>query len=360
MFLDRFLKRSKGAIGIDIGSSSVKIMELKQTKKGFALTNFGMAPLPEEAIVEGALMNSNAVEEKIRDIITASKITAKYATICVSGHSVIIKKITLPFMSKDELKESIQWEAEQYIPFDIKDVNIDAQILDNSDPASGKMDVILVAAKSDLVNDYSAVIRNAGLEPTIVDVAAFALQNSFEQNYGINPHDAIVLVNIGAASTNINIISKGKSVFTRDLNVGGKNYTEEIQKQMNISYEQAEALKISGNTEDASEKTDTLIPQEVGSIIKAVSESVGAELQRTIEFYLQSAQDETISTIYLSGGTARIYGLSDVIENRLKVQAAIMNPLKNIAIDEEFDVKFLESISPMLSICSGLAMRGME
>jgi type IV pilus assembly protein PilM len=319
MFLDKFLNRGRGLIGIDIGSSSVKIMELKQTRKGYDLINFGMAPLPQEAIVEGALMNSNAVEEKIREIISAGKISSRYVATSVSGHSVIIKKITLPQMSKEELDESIHWEAEQYIPFDIKDVNMDAQILDNSDSASGKMDIILVAAKSDLVNDYSAVIKNSGLEPVIIDVAAFALQNSYEQNYGINPQDTVVLVNIGASSTNMNIISRGKSIFTRDLNIGGKNYTEEIQKQMNISYEQAEALKISGNTESQGDKTDTLIPQEVGSIIKSVSESVGSELQRTIDFYLQSAQDEAISTIYLSGGTARIYGLVEAIENRLKI-----------------------------------------
>src|SRR6266545_7360443 len=181
------MAKSKLAVGLDIGSSSVKLVQLRERKGGYALHAFGVAKLPPETIVDGALMNSAAVVQAIQDLFAEHKVRTKEVAIGVRGHSVIIKKIALPRMLQEELDDSIQWEAEQYIPFDVKDVHIDTQILTPEADAAGQMDVLLVAAKKDMINDYTSVCAEAGLLPTVVDVAAFAVQNAYEANYDLSP-----------------------------------------------------------------------------------------------------------------------------------------------------------------------------
>src|SRR3954465_2511403 len=195
------MAKSKLALGLDIGASSVKLVQLKEAKRGYVLEAFGVAPLPPQPIVEGALMTPGAIVEAIRQLISQYKLKSREVAIGVSGHSVIIKKISMPRMTQDELEESIQWEAEQYIPFDVKDVNIDVQILTapDQDTGAGQMDVLLVAAKKDMINDYTSVVAEAGLIPVVVDVDAFAVQNAFEVNYDVPRSETVVLVNAGAS-----------------------------------------------------------------------------------------------------------------------------------------------------------------
>ena len=224
---------SKSVVGLDIGSSSVKAVELSRRgrSKEFELTHLGVAPMPAEAIVQGAFLNSSAIVEAIREAIEKAKIRTKNVAAAVSGHSVIVKKVSLPAMTRDELDEQIRWEAEQYIPFDVNEVNLDFQIL-NGGGGEGQMEVLLVAAKKDLVDDYVQVIREAGLVPAAIDVAAFAVENAFEANYDVRPDEVVALVNIGAQVVNINIISNGAPAFTRDITTAGNQYTEEIQKAL--------------------------------------------------------------------------------------------------------------------------------
>jgi type IV pilus assembly protein PilM len=236
------MAKGKLAVGLDIGSSSVKVILLKEHRRrghlGYALQSFGMKPLPPEAIVDGALMNSTAIVQAIQELMAELRVKQREVAIGVSGHSVIIKKIAMPRMSQEELEESIQWEAEQYIPFDVKDVNIDTQILaQEANDATGQMDVLLVAAKKDMINDYTTVVSEAGLSPVVVDVDAFAVQNMFDVNYEAPTSDTVVLINAGASVININIVSRGVTTFTRDVTIGGNQFTEEIQKQLNVSYE---------------------------------------------------------------------------------------------------------------------------
>jgi type IV pilus assembly protein PilM len=347
------MAKSKLAVGLDIGSSSVKLVQLKEKRGGFALEAFGSAPLPPEAIVDGALMNSSAIVSAIQDLVAQQKLKAKEVAIGVRGHSVIIKKISMPRMSQEELDESIQWEAEQYIPFDVKDVNIDTQILTPDGDAAGQMDVLLVAAKKDMINDYTAVCTEAGLTATVVDVDAFAVQNAYEANYDANPNDTVVLINVGAAVTNINVISRGVTTFTRDVTMGGNAFTEEIQKQLNISYDEAEALKVGGQGE-----TDAVVPQEVERVIQGVADQMGGEIQRSLDFYAATAADARISKVYLSGGTARIPALFKVIEARAGVAVEILNPLKNIEIDNrKFDPATLLAAAASAAVSVGLALR---
>ncbi len=345
---------SKLAVGLDIGSSSVKLVQLKERKGGYALQAFGAAPLPPEAIVDGALMNSAAIVQAIQELVAQHKVKAKEVAIGVRGHSVIIKKISLPRMSQEELDESIQWEAEQYIPFDVKDVNIDTQILTPAGDAAGQMDVLLVAAKKDMINDYTSVCAEAGLTATVVDVDAFAVQNAFEASYPADGDGAVVLMNVGAAVTNINIVSRGVTTFTRDVTIGGNAFTEEIQKQLNISYDEAEALKVGGQGE-----SDAVVPQEVERVIQQVADQMGGEIQRSLDFYASTAPgDGRIGRAYLSGGTARIPALFKVIEARAGVPVEVLNPFKNIEIDNrKFDPAVIVAAAPSAAVGVGLALR---
>jgi type IV pilus assembly protein PilM len=314
-----------------------------------------MKPLPPEAIVDGALMNSTAIVQAVQELMSELKVKNKDVAIGVSGHSVIIKKIQMPRMSQEELEESIQWEAEQYIPFDVKDVNIDTQILDGGgNDATGQMDVLLVAAKKDMINDYTTVVSEAGLSPVVVDVDAFAVQNMFSVNYDLPEKETVVLINAGASVVNINIIANGVTVFTRDVTIGGNQFTEEIQKQLNVSYEEAEALKIGGNRADA----DAVVPQEVERVLSSVAEQVAGEIQRSLDFYAGTAADSNFSKVYLSGGTAKIPALFKTIEARTGVPVEILNPFRKIEVDNrKFDPAFIMDVAPMAAVAVGLALR---
>jgi type IV pilus assembly protein PilM len=347
------MAKGKLAVGLDIGSSSVKLVQLKEKRGGFALHAFGTAPLPPEAIVDGALMNSSAIVQAIQELVASQKLKVKDVAIGVRGHSVIIKKISLPRMTQEELDESIQWEAEQYIPFDVKDVNIDTQILTPGGDAAGQMDVLLVAAKKDMINDYTSVCAEAGLTATVVDVDAFAVQNAFEVNYDGAAEEAVVLINVGASVTNVNILARGVTTFTRDVTMGGNAFTEEIQKQLNISYDEAEALKVGGQGE-----TDAVVPHEVERVIQGVADQLGGEIQRSLDFYASTAPGSAISRVYLSGGTARIPALFKVIEARAGVPVEVLNPFKNIEIDNrQFDPAVILAAAPAAAVGVGLALR---
>jgi type IV pilus assembly protein PilM len=347
------MAKGKLAVGLDIGSSSVKLVQLREKKGGYALQCFATSKLPPETIVDGAIMNSAAVVQAIQDLVAGQKMKAKEVAIGVRGHSVIIKKIALPRMSQEELDDSIQWEAEQYIPFDVKDVHIDTQILTPEGDAAGQMDVLLVAAKKDMISDYTSVCAEAGLTATVVDVDAFAVQNAYEASYEAAQGETVVLINVGAAVTNVNIIANGTTTFTRDVTMGGNSFTEEIQKQLNIPYDEAEALKVGGQSD-----TDAVVPQEVERVIQGVAEQLAGEIQRSLDFYAATAADNRITRVYLSGGSARIPALFKVLEVRAGVPVEILNPFKAIEIDNhKFDPMVLTQAAAGAAVAVGLALR---
>jgi len=345
----------KGVIGLDIGSSSIKVAELKETKKGYGLVNFGVAPLPPEAIVDGALMNSAAIVEAIQTLINERKIKTKEVVTSVSGQSVMIKKIPLPAMTEQELEDQIQWEAEQYIPFDINDVNLDFQILKPGDD-QGNMEVLLVAAKKDIINDHLAVITEAGLIPVVMDIDAFALENMYEINYQIMENEVLAVVNIGASVINIAVTKNGQYMFSRDVSSGGKLFSEEIQKQLSVSYEEAEMLKLGGSTGKDSEE---VMRREVSTVIKSVSEQLSGEIARSLDFYQASAAEEHINKIWLGGGSCRIPGLAEAIQEKQNIPVEIVDPFRNIDRNpKQFDPGYLEQeIGPQAAVVIGLATR---
>src|SRR4030043_1523123 len=239
--------KKKMVLGLDIGTSAVKFADLKDTGKGYQVENMGLTPLPPETIVDGSLMDATTVVEAIGQLISHYKIKKRDVAVSLSGHSVIVKKITLPKMTESELEENIVVEAERYISFDINDVNIDFQILSSPEKDMGEhMEVLLVAAKRDLIEDYINVVKEAGMSPMIIDIDSFALQNVYELNYPLEIGDLVALCDIGASIMKVNIVRGGKWLFTREISIGGNLYTEEIQKELSVNFEEAENLKLGG------------------------------------------------------------------------------------------------------------------
>jgi type IV pilus assembly protein PilM len=342
----------KGVVGLDIGTSSVKALELKETSRGYQLVNFAVNPIQPQAVVDGAIMDANAIIESITQLFRDTKIRNRNVVMGISGHSVIVKKISLPEMSAEELEESIHWEAEQYIPFDIDDVSLDFEILETSSPTEeGKMDVILVAVKRDKIDEATSLVIQAGLTPVVVDLEAFALQNAYEINYEIEVGKNVALIDVGAGVMNINVIQEGVSVFTRDISVGGNQYTEALQKELNVSYDQAESIK-KGDIVEGVDQAQVL------PVIEAVSDNLAMEIQRSFDFFRATASEREIQKIVLSGGTARIRGLDEFISQRLGVPVIINNPFQNIKFSEKrFDPSYIMDIAPTAAVVVGLALR---
>ena len=339
-------------MGLDIGSSAIKLVELKPRKAGeFSLVRLGVEPLSPEAIVDGTIMDSSLVVDAIHKLSQDTKVKNTNFATSLSGHSVIIKKIQLPATPPDELAESIQWEAEQYIPFDINDVRLDYVVLSEGEAGRDTMEVLLVAVKRDKVNDYVSVISQAGKTPALVDVDAFAVQNAYEVSYDLDPVKVVALVNMGAAVTNINVLARGQSVFWRDISFGGNQFTESLQREFNLSFEAAEALK-------RGETVDGVGPSEARPVLDSVSEEMSEELFKTFDFFAATASEGSIDELVLSGGCALTPNLVQVLRDRFSVPAELMNPLRRIhSRESDFDPVWLDSIAPMLAVSIGLAIR---
>ena len=344
-------RKKKGVIGLDIGSSSIKLVELMEGKNGLGLQSLGIAPLPPEAIVDGALMDSVTIIDAIRELITHSKTKTTDVITSVSGHSVIVKKISLPYMTEAELEESIQWEAERYIPFDINDVNIDFQILGSGPENPEAMDIVLVAAKKDIINDYVSVIIESGLNPVIIDVDSFALENMLAVNYEIEKDELVAMANVGASITNMNILKNNVSAFTRDIFKGGNQITEEIQRQLHIDYEEAEKIKI-GSKLDASSHSI------IQDVLRTASESLAIEMGNSLDFFQSTTTYEKITKLYLSGGGSKIKDFDLNLQQQIGIPVEIVNPFKKIEYSEKnFDLGYLREIGPVMAVGVGLATR---
>jgi type IV pilus assembly protein PilM len=346
-----FFSKSKNVVGLDIGSSAIKLVELKEKKGGsYELVKLGAERLSPEAIVDGSIMDSSMVVETISKLNSEKAVkNSNYAT-SLSGHSVIIKKITLPAMSPEELAESIQWEAEQYIPFDINDVNLDYVPL-TAAGAGDNIEVILVAVKKEKINDYTSVISQTGKVPVLVDVDAFALQNAYEMNYDVGDRKVLALVNIGASVTNVNVLSGTNSLFWRDITFGGNQYTDAIQRELSLSFEQAEELK---RGKAVGEHTI----QQVIPILNSVSEDFAGELRKTLDFFTATSGAERVDEIVLAGGGSGVLNLDATLRDKFGIPVSIMDPFRNVTVDEgEFNPEELAEIAPSMAVAVGLAIR---
>jgi type IV pilus assembly protein PilM len=339
----------KNLVGVDIGSSSIKVCEIKEGRKGArSLLRFAHHTLPAQSIVDGHIMNSGAVVEGLERLFHKQR--RKDVALRISGHSVIIKKVTMPLMTQDELREQISWEAEQHIPFDVADVELDYQVLRRRDE-EGQMDVLLVAAKKEEIQDLMNLALEAKLKPRVIDLDAFTVQNCYEIGYGApEPGSTVVLLHVGASLTTINIVSDGNTAFTRDIANGGNAITEEIQRQLNIGQEEAEAYKCGS--------TGGIVPHEVSRIVQQVVESLAGEIQRSLDFYLATSGDREIARVVLSGGASRMEALKDAIAARSRSNVEVIDPLRAAGLDSKsLGALELEQHGPAAAVAFGLALR---
>jgi type IV pilus assembly protein PilM len=343
--------KQKPLVGLDIGSSSIKSVELKSTKQGYELVSFGLEPLAQDTVVDGAIMDAPLVAGAIGTIFDRQEIKTRSVATAVSGHSVIVKRVSLPVMTDEELYDRIQSEASQHIPFDISDVNLDFQLLDS---AESQMDVLLVAVKKDKILNHTNVLAQAGKTPTVVDIDAFALQNCYEVNYDPDPSQTVALLNIGASVMNINIVRGGAPLFTRDVSVGGNQYTDALQKELDLSYEDAERLKKGESVAGVNE-------EHRGTILRSVSDILILEIQKTFDFFRATASGENIQRIYLAGGTARVPGLVDLLREEFALPVEELYPFRKIVINPgRHNEDQVRELAPRLAIAVGLALRSFD
>lgn len=351
MFQGMFQRqRSKEIFGLDIGSGYIKALQLKEIKDGHQLERLSITQLPPELIVDGSIIDSLSVVEAIKSTVSEMGIKIKEVAIAVSGHSsVIIKRISIPIMTEEELSESIKFEAEQHIPFDIEDVNLDFQIL-GAKESGNQMDILIIAVKKSKINEYVSVVGEAGLTPVIVDVDAFALGNMYEINYEVKADESIALINAGASTINMNVLKGGGSVFTRDSSAGSNLHTEALQKEFAISFDDAERLKYGGSVEG--------VPQDaVASVLTSASEDIIAEISRSFDYFKGAVNNADVHGIVLCGGCSLVKGFAPLLSERVGINVKIVEPFKNIKIPATFDKNYLKNIGPIAAVAVGLALR---
>ena len=338
-------------IGLDIGSHAVKIVHLLESKGTYKLKQLGVSQLPPNVIVEGAIKEEGAIRDAIKKLTTNLKVKTKSVATSIAGWSVIIKKVDLPQMTEEELGENIKTEAEQYIPFNVEDVNIDFQILGSSADKADRMEVMLVAAKKEVIDDYVELLKKSGLSPQVIDVDFFALENAFEANYPATESGGVALVDIGASKMNINVLKNGVSMFNRDASIGGNQITEDIQQRFGLEHDEAEKVKLGLSS-------DQVPVQDLEAIFVSAATGWSTEVKRAIDFFYATYPDETIGQILLSGGSSRLPGLDALFNKDTNIPVAHFNPLANVEADPKlFDQSYLDYIAPQMAVAVGLALR---
>jgi type IV pilus assembly protein PilM len=350
----RFGKK-KSVAGLDVGSSSIKMVELDGKMNSLNLVGLGFENLPDNTIVDGQIMEMNVVSEVIQNVCTNHQINASQVVTGVSGHSVIIKNIVLPPMSREELEESIDWHAEEHIPYDLSDVSLDYQITEETADATC---VLIAAVKRERIDNLKQAIQLSGRQPVIVDVDTFALQNCYEVNYQPDDSQVVTLLNIGASTMNVNIVQGTRSLFTRDITVGGSQFTDVLQRNLGLSFAQAEAVK-----RGVAEAAEGIEEKSIEPLMNNVTEMVAMEIQKTFDFYRATSEDNEVivQKILISGGGSKLAGLAEELSTRLELPVEVLDPFRSIKVDtRKFDPDYLSEIMPEMAVAVGLAVRGVE
>jgi type IV pilus assembly protein PilM len=338
--------RKKTTVGLDIGSGLIKVAVVDHSKRGPELVRVTVTPLLADAIVEGEVMDPGIVAEAIQAALASAGVTSKAVVTAVGGRDVIIKKIQIERVKEQQARELMRLEAEQHVPFDMESVELDFQILD-PDADGLEMSVLLVAAKRELIESKMRMLTDAGLEPAVVDVEAFALHNAFELNHPDAMNGVVGLLNIGHDVTNINILDDGVPLLTRDLTVGARRFREDLQRERGLSAEESQAL-IQGY--DRSPHLD--------SVIETRGEEIAVGIERAAAFLAQNARSKQMRSIYTCGGGSRIPGLNEMLAKRLKLTVQQANPLANLTVrDGALASLVTDEIAPLLMLPIGLALR---
>lgn len=345
--------RYEGIVGLDIGSSALKAVQLKPVRDGFELVHIAHQSLEADTIVDGHIIDLSHVSDSINRIWSDQNIKSRQVATSLSGSAVVVKLILVPQMSDEELDEEIHWEADNYIPFDINDVDLYHKVIEQ-DPTSPNMEVFLVACKRDKIAQFTQVISRAGKQPVIVDVDAFALQNAYVFNYNPTPSDTVVLLDIGASIMTINVVHGTTSIYTRDISMGGNQYTELLQREFNMTFEQAEALK------RGMEPGEQMSLEQVQAVITSVSEMLALEMQRALDFLRAIDVDSpNIDRMLIAGGSSKVSKLCECLSELFQMPVERFDAFRSIHFDSErFDDEYLKGLSPNMAVAVGLALRG--
>jgi type IV pilus assembly protein PilM len=342
--------QSKKLIGLDIGTANIKMAEVDFGRSS-VLVNFAIAPTPARAINGGEISDPAAISDALKSLIMNLKTKRKAAALGLWGTSLITKRITIPQMDEKLVGGQIRWEAEQYIPFDINEVNIDFKILKSFKSNPETMDILLVAARQDVAFLYQDIVQSAALQCSVIDVSGFALANCFLNNWGSAKGQTVALMNIGAAITNFVVVENGEVIFCRDIPVGGLTYTMEIHKAMGINIEEAEAMKISACTGHAA-------PEEVTRILQATHEAIAEEVQGSLDFFTNTTPGLPVQQCLVTGGASRTTGLINFLSQHTKMGFQIFDPFRNVKInDRQMSGEFISEIRDFAAIAVGLGMR---
>ena len=337
---------AKKTIGLDIGSGYIKLAMIDHSGSEPELVKVAMTQVLADAIVEGEVMDPGIVADAVKGLFLSGGVKGKTVVTAVGGRDVIVKKIQMDRMKEADAREVIRWEAEQHVPFDMESVELDFQILD-PDAEGVQMNVLLVAAKRELVQGKTSLLADAGLQAGIIDVDAFALHNAFEVNYPDEQTGLVGLLNIGHESTNVNILEDGVPILTRDLAIGTRKFREDLQRERGLSAEDAEKL-LQGN-----ERSETLDPH-----VESRGEEMAVGIERAASFLQAGGRSGGMTKIYASGGGSRIPGLTEVLADRLKTPVEHANPIKNVRVkDGVFDTLPMDEVVPLLMLPVGLALR---
>lgn len=345
--------KKKSVAGLDIGSSSIKMVELEGKLNNLSLVSLGFENLPGDTIIDGQIMELNVVSDVIMSVCSNHQVNATNVVTGVSGHSVILKNIVLPSMTREELEESIDWHAEEHIPYDLADVSLDYQVTAETPDSTH---VLIAACKRERIDNIKQAIQLAGKTPVVIDVDTFALQNCYEVNYNPTDDQVVTLLNIGASTMNVNIVKGTRSLFTRDITVGGSQFTDVLQRSLGLNFQQAEAVK-----RGVVDAADGIEEKSIEPLMNNVTEIVAMEIQKTFDFYRATTEDnETIvQKILISGGGSKLTGLSEELSHRLELPVEILDPFRNIKVDgKKFDPDYLSEIVPEMAVAVGLAVRG--
>jgi len=343
----------KQLVGLDIGSGSLKLAEILDTKTGYLLNHFSEISLDKGTIEDGVLADPETLTEKVRILFKGTGLQGRALVVSLSGHAAIAKKVTFPTMAEPELRDMIHDEASKYLPFDnMDDVNYDFQILGQNEYNPNQMDVMLVAAKKDVITDYIEAIESAGLTVMVMDVDTFCLETVYEANYDFDPADIVAMVNIGASITNINVVKGGMSIFTRDFTLAGNTITEAIQSARSLTFEAAEAMKIDGP------KADEAARNAFRNSLLGYADPICTEIERSIDYFRSTSGGDSIKKILLSGGAAAIPGITGDLTQRLGIETEILNPFRKIDCNRKaLDQERIDLIRPIAAVAVGLALR---
>lgn len=343
------LRGEESYLSLDVGSASTKLLEVRSNGSRAQVLAFGIMPTPQGAVQSNMIYEPTAVADVVRSIIDSKGMQARKVVTAVPGPAVIIKRMTLPAQSAQEMENTILIEAGNFIPEDLENVNLDYQITDYLDDGK-RMDVVLVAAKRDIVASYTDTARAAGLTPVVVDVDYFALENMYELNYDAQPDQVVALVNIGARYSSINILKGGRSTFTGDVPVGGRDVTETLMRELRIGVEEAEAVKCGGTVR-------SVAPEQAETVLTAAADALIDEIHHALGFFWTAATDEAINTVCLSGGSVRLAALAEALSRRLDVPVQVADPLARVTVGPRAETPNLRQHAPALAVAIGLAVR---